>query len=36
MELTKQLSINILTDQQVLSFSKIVEVDMTQEEKQHR
>jgi hypothetical protein len=35
MELTKQLSINILTDQEVLFFSKIVEVDMTQEEKQH-
>ena len=35
MGLTKQLSINILTDQEVLFFSKIVEVDMTQEEKQH-
>jgi len=35
MELTKQVSINTLTDKEVLFFSKIVEVDMTQEEKQH-
>jgi hypothetical protein len=35
MELIKQVSINMLTDEEVLFFSKIVEVDMTQEEKQH-
>ena len=33
MEQTKQVSINTLTDKEVLFFSKIVEVDMTQEEK---
>jgi hypothetical protein len=35
MEQIKQVSISMLTDREVLFFSKIVEVDMTLEERQN-